>query len=179
MNESPTVTLITGIMASGKSSVADAFARRMPQAAHVRGDAFRRAIVSGQAAMTNPLNGEATAQLRLRHRIAARTADEYAAAGISAVVQDLYLGDDLLRMVAMIGHRPLNVVVLAPDLETVELRERERGKAGYGSEWTVAAFDDVLRTQTPKIGLWLDTSDLSVEETVDQLIARMPEARID
>ena len=43
----PAVVLITGIMGAGKSSVAQALAERLPKAAHVRGDAFRRFIVSG------------------------------------------------------------------------------------------------------------------------------------
>ncbi len=36
------VMVITGLMAAGKSVVAEALAQRLPPAAHVRGDAFRR-----------------------------------------------------------------------------------------------------------------------------------------
>lgn len=42
----PGVVLVTGVMASGKSTVAQALAERLPRAAHVRGDLFRRMIVS-------------------------------------------------------------------------------------------------------------------------------------
>ncbi|MFD9885204.1 AAA family ATPase, partial [Streptomyces alboflavus] len=42
------VIVITGIMAAGKSTVAQALAERLPRAAHVRGDVFRRMIVSGR-----------------------------------------------------------------------------------------------------------------------------------
>lgn len=34
----PGVVLVTGVMASGKSTVAQALAERLPRAAHVRGD---------------------------------------------------------------------------------------------------------------------------------------------
>ncbi|MDQ0761187.1 putative kinase [Streptomyces canus] len=43
------VVLVTGVMAAGKSTVAQALAERLPRAAHVRGDVFRRMIVSGRA----------------------------------------------------------------------------------------------------------------------------------
>ncbi|MBT2533583.1 phosphotransferase [Arthrobacter sp. ISL-48] len=166
-------------MASGKSTVADALARRLNRAAHVRGDMFRRMIVSGQAAMSSPLSSEALAQLHLRQRLAAGTAVEYARAGITAVVQDLYLGGDLPRMISMVQHRPLYLFVLAPQVGVVEVRELAREKSGYGAEWSVAAFDRHLREETPRLGLWLDTSDLTVEQTIDGMLENLSEAWID
>ena len=46
------VVVITGIMASGKSTVAEALAKRFAKAVHLRGDIFRRMVVSGRAEMT-------------------------------------------------------------------------------------------------------------------------------
>ena len=43
------VVLITGVMAAGTSTVAQVLAERLPRAAHVRGDVFRRMPVSGRA----------------------------------------------------------------------------------------------------------------------------------
>ena len=45
------VYLITGVMASGKSTVAQRLAERLPRAVHLRGDVFRRMIVSGREEM--------------------------------------------------------------------------------------------------------------------------------
>jgi adenylylsulfate kinase-like enzyme len=45
----PPIYLVTGIMASGKSTIAQALAERLPRSAHVRGDTFRRFIVRGRA----------------------------------------------------------------------------------------------------------------------------------
>lgn len=42
----PCVVLITGVMAAGKSTVAQLLAESLPRAVHVRGDVFRRMIVS-------------------------------------------------------------------------------------------------------------------------------------
>lgn len=71
------VILITGNMAAGKSSVAQALAERLPKSVHLRGDVFRRMIVSGQAAMTVHLSAEAERQLWLRYRLAAAAAELY------------------------------------------------------------------------------------------------------
>jgi cytidylate kinase len=170
------VYLITGIMAAGKSTVAQALAERLPKSAHVRGDTFRKAIVSGRAEPV-PGSAEGMAQLRLRYRIAARVADEYAAAGFTAVVQDVVLGSVLAEYVELIRTRPLHVVVLAPHADAVAARETGRGKTGYGA-WTVADLDTSLRTETPRLGLWLDTSDLTPEQTVDAIVARRDESAV-
>ncbi|MFN2418684.1 MAG: AAA family ATPase [Candidatus Limnocylindria bacterium] len=172
------MVLITGIMGAGKSSVAQALAERLPRAAHVRGDAFRRMIVTGRAEMVPGANDEALTQLRLRYALAASVADGYAAARFTAVYQDIILGEDLPRVVASIRARPRFVVVLAPRAETALRRaELREGPSGYG-EWTAEALDDLLR-DTPRIGLWLDTSDLTVPETVDAILLRAVEARVD
>ena len=46
------VIVVVGIMAAGKSTVAEALARRFDRAVHLRGDVFRRMIVSGRAPIT-------------------------------------------------------------------------------------------------------------------------------
>jgi chloramphenicol 3-O-phosphotransferase len=172
------VVLITGIQAAGKSTVAQALAERLPRAAHVRGDTFRRMIVTGRAEMVPDPPAEALRQLRLRHQLAARTADAYFRAGFSVVMQDVILGAFLADMVADIGSRPLLVVVLAPSAATVAAREAGRAKVAYGP-WQVEPLDDVLRRDTPRLGLWLDTSDQTPEETVTRILARgWEEARV-
>jgi chloramphenicol 3-O-phosphotransferase len=110
--------------------------------------------------------------------LTARTCDTYADAGFTVVAQDVVLGDELSEMVAMIRTRPLHVVVLAPRPEAVAAREAKRGKQAYGP-WTVAALDHSLRAETPRIGLWLDSSELSVDETVEEILRRGDESRID
>ncbi|WP_049571967.1 AAA family ATPase [Nonomuraea sp. SBT364] len=172
-----TAFLITGISASGKSTVAQALAERLPKAAHVRGDAFRRMVVSGGVGMTPELPEEAVRQLHLRYRIAAAAADLYAGEGFTAVVQDVVLGADLALFAGLIRTRPLHVVVLAPEAAVVERRERERAKNGYGA-WTVAELDAALRRDTPRLGLWLDTSAQTPAQTVEEILARAAEARV-
>ncbi|WP_329264450.1 AAA family ATPase [Streptomyces pseudovenezuelae] len=173
------VVLVTGVMAAGKSTVAQALAERLPRAAHVRGDLFRRMIVSGREECTPGASEDAAAQLRLRYRLSAATADAYAEAGFTAVVQDVVLGEDLTAYVGLVRTRPLYVVVLAPDPRTVAAREAGRAKTGYdGGAWTIAALDGALRESTPPIGLWLDTSAQTPAQTVEAILAGRERARV-
>jgi chloramphenicol 3-O-phosphotransferase len=172
------VHLVTGIQAAGKSTVAQALAERLPgRTVHVHGDQFRRWIVGGRAEMTPDAGPEAVRQLRLRHLLTARTCDTYADAGFNVVAQDVVLGDELPRMVEAIRTRPLHVVVLAPRADAVAAREAQRGKRAYGP-WTVEALDRALRTETPGIGLWLDSSELTATETVEEIVRRSDESRV-
>lgn len=174
----PAVLVITGIQAAGKSTVAQLVAERLPRAVHLRGDVFRRMVVSGRADMTPDPSDEAMRQLRLRHRLTATAADEYFREGFTVVVQDVVLGVHLTAMVHQIRARPLSVVVLAPSVEAIAAREAARDKSSY-DEWTVTQLDKALRDNTPRIGLWLDTSTQTPEETTDEILHRAwTEARV-
>jgi chloramphenicol 3-O-phosphotransferase len=172
------VVLITGIQAAGKSTTAQALAERLPRSVHVRGDVFRRMVVGGRADMTPEPSDEAIRQLRLRYRLAAEVSDAYFQAGFTVITQDVILGEHLAGMTALIRSRPLLVVVLAPSVDTVAAREAARAKESYGT-WAIERLDEVLRRQTPRIGLWLDTSRQTPAETAEVILARgWAEARI-
>jgi hypothetical protein len=64
-------------------------------------------------------------------------------------------------------------------VEAITAREEGRGKTGYTVDFTVEEFDRVFRAETPPIGLWLDSSTLSVDETVDAILANLAAARVD
>jgi chloramphenicol 3-O-phosphotransferase len=168
--------LITGNMAAGKSSVAQALAEQFPKSVHLRGDIFRRMIVNGQAEMAFDLTEEAYRQLRLRYRIAAAAAVLYLQAGFTVVYQDIIVGPDLADVVTLFRDHPLSVIVLCPRPEVVAARDAARGKTGYQSGGSVHAFDHTLHTTTPRLGYWLDNSDLTLAETVDHILRHLPQA---
>ncbi|HXH56696.1 AAA family ATPase [Iamia sp.] len=165
------VVLITGISAAGKSTVAERLASRFESGVHVKGDVFRRMVVAGRQEMTSSPSAEAWRQLRLRYRLGAATADTFHAAGFAVVVQDVVIGAVLTEYVEAIRSRPLVVVVLAPDPAVVAAREASREKVAYrhGPDG-IADLDAALRAETPRIGLWLDTSDHEPDRTVDEII---------
>ncbi len=173
------VILLTGVMAAGKSTVAQLLAERFARSAHVRGDVFRRFVVSGGVEPSPEMPAEAYAQLLLRYRLATATADAYARSGFVAVVQDVVVGPVLSDVVAMIDTRPRYVVVLDPGPAAVAARDAARAKTGYREGWRPDAFVTDLRRSTPRIGLWLDTSDQEPETTASIIRARLAEALVD
>jgi predicted kinase len=170
MMNQPQIILITGNMAAGKSSVSQAVAEQLPKSVHLRGDLFRRMIVNGQAEMTFDLSAEAYQQLQLRYHLAAMAARQYLQAGFTVVYQDIIIGSELAKMIDTFHDVPLSAIVLCPKPEVVAARDRARSKTGYADEAMVYAFDRILRTETPRLGYWLDTSNLTVAETVDHVL---------
>ena len=166
------VVLITGISAAGKSTVADLLARRFDRGVHVKGDVFRRMVVSGRDERFTEGAEEAWRQLRLRYHLGAATANAFHDAGFAVVVQDVIIGAVLADYVAAITARPLVVVVLAPHLEAVAKREAERPKVAYRDAKEMSTLDYALRNDTPNLGLWLDTSDQTPGQTVETILDR-------
>ncbi|HEU5101991.1 MAG TPA: AAA family ATPase [Roseiflexaceae bacterium] len=174
----PKIIMITGNMAAGKSSVAQALAERFPKSVHLRGDVFRRMIVNGQAEMSFDLSAEAYRQLRLRYQLAASAAQLYLQAGFTVIYQDIVIGPELAEVVASYHEMPLYLVVLCPAADVVAARDLARAKTGYVDDAMVLAFERALRTETPRLGYWLDSSRLTIEQTVDQILANLPRAAI-
>jgi len=172
LTEEPSIILITGIMASGKSTVAQLLAEQFEKSVHLRGDIFRRMIVHNRKEVHPDAGSEELDQLRLRYRLAAQSAEAYHQAGFTVVVQDVVVGPLLDDFISYIKKRPFYVVVLCPNPAVVTLREAARSKKGYGA-WSVEALNDVLRNETPRLGLWLDSSEMSPEETVNEIIMRL------
>lgn len=166
------VIVITGIMASGKSTVAQRLAEKFERGVHLRGDSFRRMIVSGREEMLPDASPEALRQLSLRYSLSASAAKTYAEAGFFVVWQDVILGPSLQEAADLLCGVPVYVVALTPSPESVEQRERQRAKTGYGI-WSVEELDRQLREETPKIGLWLDTSKMTAEETAEEIWKRV------
>ena len=163
------IYLITGLMASGKSTVSEILAKKMERSVHIRGDIFRKMIISGREAMSNTLSEEAARQLNLRYKIASLAAKEYYSAGFNVILQDNYYGTALNEMLKQLSPYIPKIVVLNPSLETIKQREENRNKKGYRGFDAKALYEDFIR-ETPKIGYWLDTSELTPEETVKNIL---------
>ena len=166
------VVLITGISAAGKSTVADLLARRFERGVHVKGDVFRRMVVSGRDERYAEGADEAWRQLRLRYELGAATANRYHEAGFAVVVQDVVIGEVLTEYIAAINARPLVVIVLTPRLDVVSRREAGRTKTAYRRDGEMTALDHALHAETPRVGLWLDNSDQTPEQTVSEIVER-------
>jgi predicted kinase len=87
MDKLPRIWVITGLMAAGKSTVAQALAELLTPSVHLRGDVFRKMIVNGRAEMSPTPSTEALEQLSLRYRLACDAAASYAQAGFTVVIR--------------------------------------------------------------------------------------------
>jgi predicted kinase len=170
--QTPSVFVITGAMASGKSTIAQLLAEQFERGVHLRGDTFRKMIVTGREEFLPNSSQEAIEQLQLRYQISASVADLYVKSGFTVVVQDIIVGPMLKEFIDSIVSSPVFLIVLSPNEKTIRQREESRGKTGYGL-WTVTQLNQMLQVDTPKIGMWLDTSKLTPEETVEQILTRV------
>ncbi len=114
---------------------------------------------------------EALRQLQLRYKLTADAAKSYFDNGFSVVIQDNYYGDELNRMLSYLQAYPVEVIVLCPNVETIKERELHRGKTGY-TGFTVDALHDTFIQTTPKIGVWLDNSNQTPQQTVESILNR-------
>jgi hypothetical protein len=174
------IWLITGAQASGKSTVADVLARRFERGVHVRGGQFYRWAVRGWVHFDGADPAEARRLLDLRYRLSATVAADYADAGFTTIVQDNIYGPDVVAWLAHVAPRPRRLVVLRPSVETLLARHEARrdatGKVAYRGSYTAELNDRDLATTPRGLGLWLDTSTLSPDETADEILSRRDEA---
>jgi hypothetical protein len=177
------VWLITGVQAAGKSTVADLLARQFERGVHIRGGQFYRWAVRGWVQAGDARTAEARRLLDLRYRLSAMAANEYCRAGFVTVVQDNIFGADVTRWLESVTVGRRHLVVLRPSIAVIRQREQRRhlatGKVAYRpGEFTPEDLDGFL-AETPRIGLWLDSSDMTAEETVAQILIRQSAAEVD
>lgn len=172
------IYIITGIMASGKSTIAEALARKLEKSVHVHGDIFRKMIKNGREEMSENPSEEALSQLDMRYEITAQVVKDYFDNGFNVVVQDNYLGERLSYFINLLEEYPVKLIVLCPDIKTIEKRELARNKTGYKG-FSVEGLYNMFMETTPRIGFWLDNSNITIEETVEEILKKSDkEARI-
>jgi predicted kinase len=172
------VFVISGLQAAGKTTVAGLLARSFERGVHVAGDSIREMVVAGGVAMTAGNPGGAAEQLLARYEAALAVARVYHKAGFSVVIEDVILGEMALRFLELVPWPEINFVMLAPSLEAVTAREQGRSKKGYGQAWSVRTLGTVLERDTPVFGWWLDSSELTAEDTAERILTDPKASRI-
>jgi predicted kinase len=162
------IWLITGVMAVGKSTVAQRLAERFDRSVHLRGDRFRRMIVRGSA---EPETDAWEAELALRYELGARTADEYAKRDYTVVWQDCVIGPLLGAVESWVRTRPFRIIVLTARHDVIAAREATRPKEGYDDVWTIEYLARIVEADTPRVGTWIDSSDMTIDETVEAVLS--------
>ena len=135
-------------------------------------------VVSGAQNMggEQPSN-EAVRQYLLRLRHGAMLADSLFENGFTAVHSDIVMGESMPAYLDMVRSRPRFVVMLRPSIDAVVARERARPKTAYRD--LGPTLEDAVRTfagwidATERVGLWLDSTDQTPDETVDEIMSRV------
>lgn len=176
LDERPGIFVISGTQGAGKTTVSTLLAARFARGAYVSGDAMQKMIVSGrvwpeatQVNVNNEVEGEAAEQLRLRLHNMCLLGRSFNDAGFTAVLDDIIIGERLTHLREELADRDFMFVMLHPSLEVVREREAGRGTELWREwEW----LTESIAQTTERIGLWLDTSRQTADETVDEIMTR-------
>jgi len=171
----PALIVVTGIMAAGKSTIARLLAQHFARGVHIEADVLQRMIVSGGVWVSQPgePDGEAAQQLGLRLKNLCLLGRSFFAAGFTVVLDDIIMGERWQHLQEELHDLPFSLVVLAPQVEVVaSQRDRNRAKTPQGHAWA-AYLDQALRSTMAGIGLWIDTSEQTPEETVEIVLQHL------
>lgn len=166
--------LLSGVPGSGKTTVAAALAKRYPKSVHLPMDDLRQLVVSGLA---SPLtwNEETAQQFAIARRNAARLAVDYATAGFTVVIDDVIHEMDLPQLQPYLGGLAPRKVLLSPSIFVVHRRNAQRTNKSFDTkilEPVATRMHGELVAKCPPSAGWfvLDTSTISVEDTVDRIL---------
>ena len=174
------VVMITGMQAAGKTTLGPLLAARLsPPAAAFDGDVFYRMVKIGNVNMSPEPHPEAVRQVGLRYDAAALLARHYTDNGFDFVYTDIILGANITRWMESITGAERHLIVLNPSAEAVAERELGRGGGNSYRDWQKPGMSlvDAIRSMqdelidTPRRGLWLDSTGQTPEETVETILA--------
>lgn len=155
---------------AGKSTVADLLARRLPKAARLSGDVVAGMILGGRVWALGEPAVEARRQVELTNRNLAMLANSVTSAGSTAVIETVILDRAQLEaLIAALALTPM-LIVLSLGITTCQARNATRDDR---ERWEFAGYDQLeahMASEFGDLGWWLDTAQLTPEQTVDRII---------
>ncbi|MCH8205805.1 MAG: AAA family ATPase [Chloroflexi bacterium] len=165
--------LVTGIPGAGKSTVAHRLAQRFGRGVYIPGDQVHDMIVSGQVEPDGESRREAERQIGLTQRNCCQLAQSFSDAEFIPVLDWVVRqGGDLAAFLQGLSGLTVHLVVLAPTLSTVARR-----KPLAAERWGYLERD--MTRDLTGLGPWVNSSELDVDQTVDNVLANKAEARLE
>lgn len=169
--------LISGVPGAGKTTTSRVLAGRFERGVHIEGDVLSFDFVVTGLPAPHGENADPAGWHRhmiMRRQHMCHLADSFGESGFTPVLDDVVTGRAELDLhLQLLRTRPFHFVVLAPHIEVAAARDAARDKQVF-EEWR--HLDAELRANLAGVGLWLDTSELTVDEVVDQVLGRRAEA---
>jgi predicted kinase len=169
------IIFITGVPASGKSTVARKLAEHFPKSLHIQVDQLREMMVNGVELPDHSWNDEATRQFQRARSTAIYMAQLYAQEGVDVVIDDVCVPDDFPRYYESLFSDPTVYRVLLMPTEDA-LRARMEKRAGPFDHFLVDLlpwFFSYLQPMSKEGWIVIDTSDWTVEKTVQEVLTRI------
>ncbi|NED96253.1 phosphotransferase [Phytoactinopolyspora alkaliphila] len=175
MDHGKSCLIITGAPGAGKSTVSVLVARALARSALLNGDGLNGLIVSGRVWALGKPADEAARQVRLCNENVCALATNFADSGFTPVIDWIIPDREQLDFyLTALSPRRVLVVVLAPSIDEARLRNTTRDPAEQfvfdGYEALMSSMHDGFGDA----GWWFDTTDLTPEETAQQIVARAP-----
>ena len=168
--------IITGMPGAGKTTMTEMIGRLLPRSARVGGDVVNVMIRNGFVGFMGEPAEEALRQSELCKRNMCSLANNFIDFGFTAWL-DTVLVDraELDFLLTLMSPRSVRLVVLAPGIDTCKHRNAHRDPEDQFD------FDDYERLEADmvrefsEIGWWLDTADLTAQQTAEQILAELNE----
>lgn len=168
---------MNGIPGAGKTTTARALARRLERAAHIEGDYLQSMIVSGGVWPGEEPAAEAERQIHLNVHNQCTLARSFVQAGFTPVLDYVVVSKErVAEYKRELEGLEVRLVTLAPGVDVALRRDRDRPDKTVAHLW--AHLDEIIRSELAGVGLWLDNSELTVDEAVDAILAQRERARV-
>jgi predicted kinase len=163
--------IVTGMPGAGKSTVSRLVAAALPRAVRIRADDLNAMIVSGAVWPLGRPADEAERQVELCYRNLGALAHNFTASGFTTIV-DCVLpdGDHLDRLLRQLPQQRARLVVLAPGEAACRDRNAARNTDEQFDFDGYSQLDATMRAGFGDQGQWIDSADLTGEQTVRTIL---------